>query len=273
MVVTVDNTCSLGGITYRLLLALLTICGMALGGTAQAQYGYYDAYGNLVGYPSGYDYYGNPLPYGVQPGYGYPQGYGMPGYGMGGVDPIQQQMDALQQQIDAQVLLQLQPFITYYREATGDYQTPDAMAAEYGMNLWCTNFPVECQRALNTTSPEAAAWMAQSNANHQQNMAQRQAGFDAWMQGVQSNSAAQEAAHNAWMDSQAGSYEANQAWIQGVIWGEGNYTNPVTGATMSLPFAPAPGTTYLSPNGNQMVFDPSTNTWREVGGGATFHGQ
>lgn len=232
----------LGGGVKRLLLISLASTVFVYAGTGQAQYGYNQQYGNPGGYP---------------------------GY----VDPIEQQMAALQQQIDAQLLVLLQPFIKYYRESTGDWQTPDALAGQYGMNLWCTNFPVECQRAHNTTSPEAAAWMAQSAAAHQQNMAQRQAGFDSYMQGVNSVGAAQDAAYQSWLNGQNASYAANQAWIQGVIWGEGNYTNPVTGATMSLPFAPAPGTIYQSPGGNQMYFDPSTNSWREVGGGGVFQGQ
>src|SRR5690606_5201489 len=104
-------------------------------------------------------------------------------------------------------------------------------------------------------------------------MAQRQAGYDACMQGANSVGAAQDAAYQWWLNGQNASYAANQTWIQGVIYGEGNYTNPVTGATMSLPFAPAAGTTYQSPSGNHMVFDPATNTWREVGGVGVFQGQ
>lgn len=241
---------SVGDIS-RLPLILATAVILSLLGVVFAQYGYYDMFGNPV-YADPYGYYGYPMTYGY------------------GADPLQQQMDALNQQIDAYLVEQLRPFVEYYRQSTGDYQTPDATAAHYGMQLWCDNFPVECQRARNTTTPEAAAWMAQSAAAHQQNMAQRQAGFDSWMQGVQSNAAAQDASYNAWMNSQNQSYEANQAWIQGVIWGEGNYTNPGTGTTMSLPFAPAQGWNYQSPAGNPLWFDANSNTWYEMGPGGSY---
>ncbi|HET8985256.1 MAG TPA: hypothetical protein VFN03_05810, partial [Trueperaceae bacterium] len=158
----------LGGSMSRLLFTLLTVTVALVSGAAHAQYGYYDAYGNPIGYPGGW--YGQ---YGTMPGYG----YGMPDYGMpgfSGVDPIQQQLAAMEQQIDQWVIEQMRPFIDYYRTSSGDYHTPDAQAMELGRNLWCSNFPVECERAMNTTSPEAAAWLAQSAADHEQRMSQNQ---------------------------------------------------------------------------------------------------
>jgi hypothetical protein len=224
MVAAFDGTSVvLGGSMSRLLFILLTVTVPLVFGAAHAQTGYYDAYGNPIGYPNGW--YGQ---YGAMPGYGYGMdmmggytmpGYTMPGYGMpvygtpaygmpgfSGVDPIQQQMAALEQQIDTWVIEQMRPFIDYYRTSSGDYQTPDAQAMELGRNLWCTNFPVECQRAMNTTSPEAAAWMAQSAADHEQRMAQNQQAFDTWWQGAQVQWSSQQAWH--------------EAWLKGVIQGE-----------------------------------------------------
>src|SRR5690606_21063339 len=121
-----------------------------------AQYGYYDAYGNPIAYPADYyDMYGNP----------YPPPY-TGGYGFGGPDPIAQQMAALQQQVDAQLLQAMRPFIDYYRQATGDQQTPDELAGQYGMDLWCKDHPVECERA-QAQSAQDSAWLAQSNAAFQ----------------------------------------------------------------------------------------------------------
>jgi len=145
--------------------------------------------------PGGYGIPGYEMPGYGMPGYGM-SGYGMPSYGMpgyGGVDPIQQQMAAMQQQIDMWLIEQMRPFINYYRESTGDYQTPDAEAMERGQNLWCTNFPVECERAMNTVSPEAQEWMDQSAAAHEQRMMDNQQRFDMWWQGAQKTSASQDA--------------------------------------------------------------------------------
>ncbi len=35
-----------------------------------------------------------------------------------------------------------QEFINYYRQNTGDYNTPDAQAMVLGDRLWCQNNPV-----------------------------------------------------------------------------------------------------------------------------------
>ena len=192
--------------------------------------------------------------------YGY--GYGMPYDPVGAA--IEQQMAQLQQQIDAQVLELMRPFIQYYRDRTGDMQTPDAMAGQYGQQLWCQDYPVECQRAMTTTDPQAQAWMEQSQRAHQQRMAQNQASFDAYMTGLQESSAARDAQFDAWMAGQESSYRSHQDYVQGAIHGEADYTDPTTGQTMSLPYAPDPNWSYQTPAGNPLWFDATTNTWYEV---------
>ena len=61
-----------------------------------------------------------------------------------------------------------QEFINYYRQHTGDYNTPDAQAAILGDRLWCQNNPVQCQ---------------QSNQAH----AQRMQDINAWGQAMLQN--------------------------------------------------------------------------------------
>lgn len=215
-------TVLLGGILKRLLFPLFVVTAVAVTGMASAQYGYgmygYDMYGNPVYAPNYWnDPYGTMPTYGMGgytiPGYTLPGGFSVPdmyvpGYGMGaqgGLDPVQQQMNAIQQQIDAWMVQQGRSFVDYYRRATGDYQTADYEALMRGWNLWCSNNPVECARAQNTVSPEAQAWMDQSAAAHQETMAANQQRFDMWWQGVQMNAISQDKAH--------------QGFLQGVIQG------------------------------------------------------
>lgn len=225
-----------------LVAAAVVVSGTAAAQYGYGMYGY-DMYGNPIYAPNTYwnnpygtmpnygmDWYGVPgfttpgytLPqYGTDgmggytiPGYTLPGGFTVPdmhvpGYGMGGhggVDPVQQQMDALQQQIDAYMVQQGRSFVDYYRQATGDYQTPDYEALLRGWDLWCSNNPVECANAQNTVSPEAQAWMDQSAALHQQTMMDNQQRFDMWWMGVQNRAASQDAWH--------------QGFLKGVIQGE-----------------------------------------------------
>lgn len=227
------------------------------------QYGYqYDAYGNVIGYydPNLYDpnYY-NPsnssMSFGTLPTYEQ-----LMQQSQANMAAIEAQMAQLEQQINANVAQMEQSFIKYYRDQTGDLQTPDQQALVLGQNLWCTNNPVECRQS----NQQAAAWSQQSAAAHQQRMAQNQASFDAYQQTVADRSATQDANFNSWMANQNAMYEANQGFIQGVIYEEGNYTNPNTGQTMSLPFAPSNNWAYQSPAGNPLWFDQSSNVWYEV---------
>jgi len=54
-------------------------------------------------------------------------------------------------------------------------------------------------------------------------------------------------------------------FIQTVIWGEADYTNPNTGETHSLPFAPDPGWEYSSADGNPLTYDETIDTWYDGG--------
>ena len=268
--------------------ATIFITALALvAGAAQAQYSYppgaYDPYGYPYQYPGTYLYqypyvdpyanhYANPYANLYSSPYGYPPGYGstaLPTY-----EQLQQQADAymeslnqqlavLQQQADAELAAAMKPFVDYYRQRTGDHQTPDPQAGQAGMKLWCDDHPVECQRAIEEGNRNSSAWLQQSAAAHQQRMAQQQAGFDAYMQGVAGVAAAQDAAFDSWMAGQQSSYEAHQGFVQGVIYEEGNYTNGA-GQTMSLPFAPGTNYSYQSPAGNPLWFDATNNVWYEV---------
>ncbi len=254
-----------------LLLALVSVLG-----AVHAQYGYPPGPYDMYGYPyPNYQYpyveqYGNP--YGNPYAYGDP--YGSWPAGMPTMEQLQQQSDALtqylnqqmaalQQQIDAYMAEAMKPFVKYYRDLTGDHQLPDAQAGQAGMKLWCDNHPVECQQAIAEGNRNSSAWLQQSAAAHQQRMAQQQAGFDAYMEGIAGVAAAQDAAFDSWMAGQQSSYEAHQGFVQGVIREEGNYTNGA-GQTMSLPFAPSNSWTYQSPAGNPLWFDATNNVWYEI---------
>src|SRR5690606_27951445 len=132
-----------------LLIAVVSVLG-----AAHAQYGYPPGPYDMYGYPyPNYQYpyveqYGNP--YGNPYAYGDP--YGSWPAGMPTMEQLQQQSDAftqylnqqmaaLQQQIDAYMAEAMKPFVKYYRDLTGDHQLPDAQAGQAGMKLWCDNHP------------------------------------------------------------------------------------------------------------------------------------
>lgn len=243
------------------LLAL--IVGALLWGSASAQYQYgYDPSAYTYGYAPGYDM--SAFLYGVDPNawlygwYGQQMGYDMSGYMYGGygmdylgqmelllqqsqgnLDQAQLQALEYQQQLSAQLQEYYRYFITIYREATGDMTSPDEVAFNYGYEIYCQQYPVDCQLA------------AQQAQQGQARMADQRAAFDA---------------QNArWYEDQGAMAQANADWLNTTIWGVGDYSSGAGGATYQLPFAPAPGTTYQTPEGNPLVFDSSQNIWYQVG--------
>ena len=257
----------------------------------------------MYGYPMGYDpsayMYGNPMgydpsafmygyPMGYDPSafmYGYPMGYdpsaymfgtgmfGMPGAtGMAGMDPMGQ-MDLIGQQIQAEMqrleqeLAQYdaaakakmaeinQYFMDLYRQTTGDMTSSNEVALFYGQQIHCQQHPVDCQLAAQGAAESAAA-LAANNAAFQARMASQQAAFDARNQ--------------QWSADMEARSQANQEWIDTVIWGLDDYSAGAGGPTYQLPFAPSDGQTYQTPLGNPLVFNQSQNVWYQIGPDGTY---
>jgi len=213
------------------------------------------------------------------------QAYGYPAYGAGGYDPsamymdpmasmdaIQAQLQASQAAIDAQVQAMMaanqaeiqrlnQYFIDLYRSTTGDMTTPDAQALQLGMAIQCQRNPADCA---------AAAQSAQaSNQAAQASLAQRQAGFDAWLAGVQAKDAAFDAGVAAWMDGQRAADQQHADYMNGVVRGVDQYA-PAGGQGVMLPYAPGQGEVYQGPNGQPLVFDSSRNVWYQINPDGTY---
>jgi hypothetical protein len=173
-----------------------------------------------------------------------------------------------QMMLDSQTRTQeaQQNLITWYRQQTGDYTTPDAQALDYAMALYCQQNPVEC----NQTMQQALATGQQTINNSQQNMANQQAAFEAGQQSHAELTATYDANNQAWQQTQnAGDY-SQQQYIQTNIYEEATYTNPTTGSSYSLPYYPSQNTSYQTPQGQPLTFDYATNTWYQLDGNNTW---
>lgn len=170
-------------------------------------------------------------------------------------DPAQQAA-WIMQQAEAELQRLNQLFIDFYRRESGDYSSLDYVALERGKDLHCQRDPLDCQLAIQGS---------------RQAMQDQQANFNTHQAIMQDRYAANDASFNSWMQQQGSQYAAGQAFIQGVIHEESNYTNPVTGTTYSLPFAPSAGGTYQTHDGYPLVFDATGGTWYQldVNGGFT----
>lgn len=240
--------------------ALALLCAAAVGLAA----GQYYPYGYPTGYPYGYQYdptlggmYGMPY-YPTQGGNQYDPTlggmYGMPYYPTQGgmynanLDPMAQ-MDLIGQQIQAKLDEYNKYFIDLYRKTTGDTTSPDSYALQMGQAIHCQQNPLDCQLAYQGSKAAQAS---------------QQASFDAWMAGVQQRDAANDAAMAAWWQQQQ-SQEAGVAdFNRTVIREEAQYTDPGTGTTYDLPYAPSQNTYYQTPTGLPLVFDPAFNVWYQI---------
>lgn len=180
-------------------------------------------------------------------------------------DPLQAQMAALDAQIEAmiannyaQIQAQQQQhfawFVQYYRQQTGDYQTPDHLAFEYGLNIYCRNNAREC------------AEVHQSNTALSANLHQaRMNDINSWgavnSQIAASNQSVLDGMFNGFMNRGAMVDQGQSNLIQGAVWGNGTFYNPSTGAAWQLPLYPDPNWTYTAPTGDPLAFNYQTNTW------------
>lgn len=235
---------------------VVLLCAAVLGLAA----GQYYPYGYPAGYPYGYQY--DPtmggtyaMPYGPTMG-------GMYGY----VDPMAQ-MDSILQEIQArtaqnnqyfaQMDQQLQArmneinkyFIDLYRKTTGDMTSPDSYALQMGQAIHCQQNPLDCQLAYQGSKAAQAS---------------QQASFDAWMAGVKQRDAANDAAMAAWWQQQQAQEAGVADFNRTVIREEDQYTDPTTGTTYDLPYAPSQNTYYQTPTGLPLVFDPAFNVWYQI---------
>jgi len=91
------------------------------------------------------------------------------------------------QQESNQILQQLrQELINYYRQNTGDYNTPDAQAAILGDRLWCQNNPIQCQQNIQNMKAQQQ-YQNQYFQNSQQQYKYRQEMFDRYNQAFLDN--------------------------------------------------------------------------------------
>ena len=146
------------------------------------------------------------------------------------------------------------PFVRYYREMTGDHQTPDALAGQYGINLYCQNNPAEC-----------AAIDASYAAADAQNHAARMRDIQSWgavSSGIAaSNSSILDSSHQGFLDRSAAQSEGHANYVQGAIQGESTFVDPSTGVGWSLPVMPDPNTQYWTPDGQPLAFDFQMGVW------------
>lgn len=157
-------------------------------------------------------------------------------------------------QIDAQRQESQTWFIGYYREATGDYRTPDVLAFEYGINLYCERNAAECREVYGTHSA-ASASAHEARMRDIQSWGEVSAGIAA------SNASILDASHQGFLDRSRMQDQGHANLIQGAVQGQWNYGNPSTGAYWNLPVMPDPYTQYRTPEGQPLAFDFQTGVW------------
>jgi hypothetical protein len=181
---------------------------------------------------------------------------------MMGIETLQMQANmqveqgiAQMQQIEGQ---RQQQFANYYWQATGNSAIPIQQAAVYGEQLWCQNYPVECQQHYNSMSQISAA-------GHQQNMNDIQTWGDVSRQTGQTNSDILDMMHRGYLDRSATNDQGQGNYVQGAVYNEANYYGP-NGSSLSLPVYPDPNQSYWTPEGYPLGFDYQTNTWYQGDG-------
>lgn len=170
---------------------------------------------------------------------------------------VQQQMQAAQQQSDQAYANIVRFYADYYRQSTGDYATPDNVAASYGEKLYCQDNPAKCQQMQQ----EANSWSQISAAGHAQNMADIESWGQTMNQIGQVNSGILDASQSGFMARQALQDQGQANYVQGAVYGEGTFTNAGNGASFTLPVYPDPSMSYTTPDGQPLSFDYDTGTW------------
>lgn len=189
-------------------------------------------------------------------------------------DPIQAEMLRLERQIDQRVAEQqrqlreaqqanIRQFVGYYRQQTGDYQTPDMQAYERGINLYCQNNPVECQRA-------GEGWQEVAARGHALRMGDIR-GFGETSRRIgRTNSGILDGSHEGYIERQTTIDGGQRDFVDGVVRQQWTYGNPSTGADYDLPIQPDPHARYTTPEGYPLSFDFNTGTWYVGDGTGSF---
>ena len=167
-----------------------------------------------------------------------------------GYDPIMHQSNLLLQQVNqnrANTLAAYQQMmITYYRQGTGDYSTPDAQAAVLGEQLWAQHNPAAYQSVMNR-GRQIAARDAQGWAN-------------TFQQSAQTNSEIGDMMFDGYMNRSAMQDAGFSNYVQGAIYEEGNFYGS-NGAAYSLHVYPDQSMSYSTPDGRPLQFNYASNTW------------
>lgn len=145
-------------------------------------------------------------------------------------------------------------FVQYYRQATGDYQTPDHLAAEYGMNLYCQHNAAHCAEVH-------ASWSSLSADQHNQRMNDIASWGAVNSQIAGDYQSILDGMYTGHMERGAMTSEGQSNLVIGAIQGNGTYLAPNSGASWNLPLYPDPNWSYTAPTGEPLSFDYNTGVW------------
>lgn len=180
-------------------------------------------------------------------------------------DPIQAEMQRLEAQIDAMVADSQRQYMAamqqandeaaaYYREQTGDYQTPDHVAADRGREIYCQRNPVECRQT-------AEGWAEVARRGHELRMNDIASFGQTSLDIGRTNSEILDMSHQGYLDRDAATSAGQANLVQGAIQGAWTYGDPSTGAGYDLPVWPDPQMRYATPEGQPLSFDYQSGTW------------
>ena len=171
---------------------------------------------------------------------------------------VQQQMQMAQQQADQAYANVGQFFIDYYRQNTGDYNTPDAQALQLGDQLYCQHNPAQCQQNIQN----AQTWSDISAAGHQQNM-NNIAGWGQTMNQIgQMNGQILDMSHKGYMDRSQMQYQGQQKYVQEGIFGTTTFVDPNGNISYSgLPVNAYDGMVVQTAYGQNAMFDQASQSW------------
>lgn len=117
-------------------------------------------------------------------------------------------------------------FARLYRQETGDDRSPDAIAIERGMNLYCERNAAEC-REVHASYSDASRRAHEARMRDIASWGEVNAGIAA------SNASILDASHAGFRNRSATGDHGQANMIQGAIQGQWNYLNPSSGAQWS----------------------------------------
>ncbi len=162
-----------------------------------------------------------------------------------------------QQQVNQAWAQVQQEYTDYYRQRTGDYATPDHEAFRLGAQLHCQDYPVQCQQQNQHWQNMTAA----GTQMHQQRMADLQSLGESGTRNANTSSGILDMQHEGFMNRSAVQSAGQTNLVQGAVYGESTFTNPISGVGYSLPVYPDPNTRHTTPDGYPLSFDYQTGTW------------